>query len=69
MPPNHCGLQLLAGLLKRTATSGQVLAYPLNVLLGGSIENIEGVTSFPDFPPSAKIMGSPHPLIPKKLTT
>ena len=50
MPPNHCGLQLLAGLLKRTATSGQVLAYPLNVLLGGSIENIEGVTSFPDFP-------------------
>ena len=52
-----------------SATPGQLLAYPLNVLSNGSIENIEGVTSFPDFPPSAKIMGSPHPLIPKKLTT
>ena len=52
-----------------SATPGQLLAYPLNILSNGSIENIEGVTSFPDFPPSAKIMGSPHPLIPKKLTT
>merc|ERR1712029_1087809 len=52
-----------------SATPGQLLAYPLNIMSDGSIEVIEGVTSFPDFPPSAKIMGSPHPLIPKKLTT
>ena len=52
-----------------STTPGQIMSYPLNVMSDGTVENIEGVLSFPDFPPSAKIMGNPHPLIPKKLTT
>ena len=51
------------------ATPGQLLSYPLNILPDGSIEYLEGVESFPDFPSSAKIMGKANPLIPEKLTT
>ena len=35
----------------------------------GKLEYIDGVTSFPDFPPSAKIKGKANPLIPQKVTT
>ena len=50
-------------------TPGQLLAYPLNILNDGSIEYLEGISSFPDFPSSAKIMGKTNPMIPEKLTT
>jgi len=50
-------------------TPGQLLAYPLNVLNDGSIEYLETISSFPDFPSSAKIMGKTNPMIPEKLTT
>ena len=50
-------------------TPGQLLAYPLNILNDGSIEYLENISSFPDFPSSAKIMGKTNPMIPVKLTT
>ena len=46
-------------------TPGQLLAYPLNVLNDGSIEYLETISSFPDFPSSAKIMGKTNPMIPE----
>ena len=52
-----------------SCTPGQLLCYPLNIQLDGTVETIEGCTSFPDFPESAEIMGKIHPMIPKKLTT
>ena len=50
-------------------TPGQLLCYPLNVLGNGSIEYLADISSFPDFPSSAKIMGKTNPMIPVKLTT
>ena len=52
-----------------TVTPGQLLAYPLNVLQDGSLENLEGFQSFPDWPSSAKIVGKLNAMIPQKLTT
>lgn len=50
-------------------TPGQLLSYPLNVMDDGSIEYLPNISSFPDFPPSAKVMGKTNPMIPVKLTT
>ena len=55
--------------LQKLPTPGQLLPYPLNVMQDGKLEYIDGVTSFPDFPPSAKIKGKANPLIPQKVTT
>ena len=55
--------------LSKNVTPGQLLPYPLNVLNDGKLEYIDGVSSFPDFPSSAKIMGEPSPVIPMKVTT
>lgn len=52
-----------------TEAPGQLLAYPLNVLQDGSLENLEGIQSFPDWPQTAKIVGKMHAMIPQKLTT
>ena len=50
-------------------TPGQLLSYPLNVLNDGSVECLENISSFPDYPSSAKIKGKTNPMIPVKLTT
>ena len=50
-------------------TPGQMLPYPLNVLQDGSIEILDGVATFPDFPPGSKIMGKRSAMIPQKVTT
>ena len=50
-------------------TPGQLLAYPLNVMPDGSIEYLPDMSSFPDFPASAKVMGKTHWGVPEKLTT
>lgn len=50
-------------------TPGQVLCYPLNVLNDGSIQTLEGVSTFPDFPPGSKVMGKLSAVIPQKVTT
>ena len=50
-------------------TPGQLLAYPLNVMPDGSIEYLPDMSSFPDFPSSAKVMGKTHWGLPEKLTT
>ena len=55
--------------LQKLPTPGQLLPYPLNVLQDGKLDYIDGVSSFPDFPPSAKIKGKANPLIPQKVTT
>lgn len=55
--------------LNQAETPGQLLSYPLNVMTDGTLEYIEGVSAFPDFPASAKIKGKLHPAIPQKVTT
>ena len=55
--------------LAQEPTPGQILPYPLNVMQDGSLEYIDGLTSFPDFSPGAKIMGKPSAMIPCKVTT
>ena len=55
--------------LQKQPTPGQLLPYPLNVLPNGDLDYIEGVTSFPDFPSSAKIKGKTNAMIPQKVTT
>ena len=50
-------------------TPGHALAYPLNVMQDGSLENLEGVDEFPDFPGGSKIMGKKSVAIPQKVTT
>ena len=52
-----------------TTTSGQVLCYPLEVHQNGKIDNLEGVTTFPDFGSKAKIMGTMNALMPDKVST
>merc|ERR1712110_488168 len=51
------------------ATPGQVLTYPLNVMPDGELRNLDGVATFPDFPPGSKIMGTVSSFIPQKVTT
>lgn len=48
---------------------GMLLPYPLNIMQDGSIEYLDGVVSFPDFPDGAKIMGKRSAMIPQKVTT
>ena len=50
-------------------TPGMLLPYPLNVMPDGSIENLDGVKEFPDFPPGSKVMGKKSAVIPQKVTT
>jgi len=50
-------------------TVGHLLPYPLNVMPDGKLEYIEGISNFPDFGSSAKIMGKSNPMIPMKITT
>ena len=50
-------------------TPGQLLPYPLNVLPDGRIETLEGVRTFPDFGPGAKVLGKLSAMIPQKVTT
>ena len=52
-----------------STTPGQVLCYPLNINQNGSIETLDGVSTFPDFPPGSRIMGQVSTVIPEKLTT
>ena len=52
-----------------SATHGQMLPYPLNVMPDGSLEYLEGVKTFPDFKQGAKIMGQLSAVIPQKVTT
>ena len=52
-----------------TEAPGQLLAYPLNIMPDGSLENLEGFSSFPDWPSSAKVVGKLNSMIPQKLTT
>ena len=52
-----------------STTPGQVLCYPLNIKQNGSIETLDGVSVFPDFPPGSRIMGQVSAVIPEKLTT
>ena len=54
---------------QNTATVGHLLPYPLNVMPDGKLEYIEGISNFPDFGSSAKIMGKSNPMIPMKITT
>jgi len=51
------------------ATKGQCLCYPLNVTQEGAIETLEGVATFPDFPPGSSVMGKVSAMIPQKVTT
>ena len=55
--------------LNKQPTPGQLLPYPLNVMPNGELKYLDGVSSFPDFPSSAKIMGKTNPLMPQKVTT
>ena len=50
-------------------TPGQCLPYPLNIMPDGTIENLDGIKEFPDFPPGSKIMGKKSAVIPQKVTT
>ena len=52
-----------------STTSGQILCYPLNIQLNGTIETPDGVSTFPDFPPGARIMGQLSGVIPEKVST
>ena len=52
-----------------TETPGMMLAYPLNVMEDGSLENLPGFACFPDFPGSCTIMGKKSAVIPQKVTT
>ena len=54
---------------QNTETVGHLLPYPLNVMPDGKLEYIEGISNFPDFGSSAKIMGKSNPMIPMKITT
>jgi hypothetical protein len=55
--------------LNKQPTPGQLLPYPLNVMPNGELKYLDGVSNFPDFPSSAKIMGKTNPLMPQKVTT
>merc|ERR1711983_555620 len=50
-------------------TPGQVLWYPLNVSQDGTISPFDGISTFPDFGPNAKITGTVSTFIPQKVTT
>eukprot|EP00096_Caligus_rogercresseyi_P009417 TRINITY_DN3199_c1_g2_i1.p1 TRINITY_DN3199_c1_g2~~TRINITY_DN3199_c1_g2_i1.p1 ORF type:complete len:793 (-),score=244.59 TRINITY_DN3199_c1_g2_i1:864-3242(-) len=50
-------------------TPGQLLAYPLNILVDGTIELLEDCKTFPDFPSGSKITGKVSAMIPQKVTT
>jgi hypothetical protein len=52
-----------------TVAPGQLLSYPLNIMHDGSVGNLDGFASFPDWPQSAKVVGKMHAMIPQKLTT
>lgn len=52
-----------------SATPGQLLPYPLNVMPDGTLQCIQGVANFPDYPSSAKVMGKLSAVIPQKVTT
>jgi len=52
-----------------SSTPGQILCYPLNVLQDGTIETLDGVKEFPDFPPGSRVMGQVSAMIPQKVTT
>ena len=54
---------------KGSVTVGQMLSYPLNVMPDGELRNLDGVATFPDFPPGSKIMGTVSSFIPQKVTT
>lgn len=54
---------------EHTPTPGQCLPYPINVMPDGTIENLDGVKEFPDFPVGSKVMGKKSGLIPQKVTT
>ena len=55
--------------LNKQPTPGQLLPYPLNVMPNGELKYLDGVSNFPDFPSSAKVMGKTNPLMPQKVTT
>jgi hypothetical protein len=50
-------------------TPGQLLPYPLNIMPDGSLETLDGVKTFPDFGPGAKVLGKLSAMIPQKVTT
>ena len=52
-----------------STTPGQILCYPLYVKDNGDLDTLEGVGTFPDFPPGSKIMGTVSAMIPQKVTT
>ena len=52
-----------------SSTPGQILCYPLNVLQDGTIETLDDVKEFPDFPPGSRVMGQVSAMIPQKVTT
>ncbi len=52
-----------------SVTPGVLLPYPLNVLPSGGVENLEGVTEFPDFKTGSRIVGKKSGVIPEKLST
>ena len=52
-----------------SVTPGQLLPYPLNVMSDGELKNLEGISTFPDFPSGSKIIGKSNSFLPQKLTT
>lgn len=48
---------------------GQLVLYPIQVESNGRINNLPHFTSFPDYPPNAKVFGSKSAVIPEKVTT
>lgn len=54
---------------QHVAPPGQLLTYPIQVNPDGSIENLPGFVSFPDYPSTAKVFGSKSGMIPEKVTT
>jgi phospholipase D1/2 len=52
-----------------STTPGQLLPYPIDVMADGELRNLDGIETFPDFPPGSKIMGTVSSFIPQKVTT
>ena len=54
---------------KGSSTPGNLLAYPINVMADGTLENLSDVSHFPDFPGDCRVMGKKSAMLPQKLTT
>ena len=52
-----------------SVTHGFIVPYPLKIDQDGSIDTLDGVAEFPDFPKGSKVMGETCSMIPQKVTT